>query len=88
MMSNFFGSGLQDLVTNGTASEAFQYGVGDLAHSDFTANFAAMHLAESPLDQFCINPLAIGLGLFLFLVFLFLALRKVWLLFVDYVWKQ
>lgn len=39
----------QDLVTNGARSEAFQYGVGDLAHSDLTANFTAMNLTESPV---------------------------------------
>jgi hypothetical protein len=48
---------LWDLVANGTASEAFKYGVGDLANEDLTENFDAMNLAESPLDQFCIHPI-------------------------------
>lgn len=76
----FLRSQLRDLVANGTESEAFKYGIAELANENLAANFAAMHLAESPLDQFGIHPLALalGLGLFLFLVFLFLALREVW----------
>ena len=74
----FLRSQLRDLVANGTESEAFKYGIAELANENLAANFAAMHLAESPLDQFGIHPLALALGLFLFLVFLFLALREVW----------
>ncbi|RLM65176.1 ATP synthase subunit, putative [Panicum miliaceum] len=46
---------LQDLLDNGIESEAFKYGVVDLANE--VENFAAMNLVESPLDQFSIHPI-------------------------------
>lgn len=65
-----------DLAVNGTASEAFKYGVGDLANENLVAEIlAAMHFSESPWDPFWIN-LIITLGLFLFPVFL--GMRQVW----------
>ena len=60
----------EDLVENGAESKAFKYGVGD------PANFAAE--SQSPLDPFCIHPLALALGLGLVILISFFFLRKVW----------